>query len=193
MSQQPATPAKTFGVLTLVALAAATALALVNNVTAGPIAAAEKEAELRAVRAVLPPFSGEPERATVTSRDREHTYDLARDAGGVPVGAAVQSNTKTGYSGRIDIMVGVDPSGAVVGVQVLRHLETPGLGAKITEPAFLDQFRGTRLGSFDFKVKKDKGSVDAITGATISSRAVSGAVAEALEAAGRIPDLEGPQ
>jgi electron transport complex protein RnfG len=186
----PGTAARLFGVLTGVTVLSASALALVNNITAAPIAAAEKEAELRAVRAVLPTFAGEPTRQAATVGERSHAYDLARDSGGAVVGAAIQSTTNTGYSGRIDIIVGVAPDGAVAGVQVLRHLETPGLGAKITEAAFLDQYKGKRLG-YDFRVKKDKGRVDAITGATISSRAVSAAVEDALEAHAAIPAGDG--
>jgi electron transport complex protein RnfG len=86
-----------------------------------------------------------------------------------------------GYSGNIEIMVGVDPAGAVTGIEILSHAETPGLGAKITQPAFKKQFVGKNLENADWRVKKDGGQFDQITGATISPRAVVGAVHRGLE------------
>ena len=86
-----------------------------------------------------------------------------------------------GYSGNIEIMVGVDPAGVVTGVAILRHAETPGLGDKIALPAYTDRFRGQRLEGTDWRVKKDGGDFDQLTGATISPRAVVGAIRSGLE------------
>jgi electron transport complex protein RnfG len=86
-----------------------------------------------------------------------------------------------GYSGNIEIMVGVDEAGTVSGIEILSHAETPGLGDKITHGWFKDQFKGQSLESADWRVKKDGGDFDQITGATISPRAVVGAVRAGLE------------
>ncbi|MDD5382526.1 MAG: FMN-binding protein [Candidatus Margulisbacteria bacterium] len=84
-----------------------------------------------------------------------------------------------GYGGPIEMLVGVDPVGKVSGVKILSQRETPGLGANIVKPKFLDQFKGKSLKD-PLEPKKD---IDAITGATISSRAVCVGVKEALRKA----------
>lgn len=104
------------------------------------------------------------------------------------LGAAVEAANDKGYGGRIRIMVGVNPDGTIRAVTVLEQAETPGLGARIREPEFLDQFQNRSLENFNFKVEKDGGDVHAITAATISSRAVAEAVEDALIAA----EVKGP-
>ena len=91
-----------------------------------------------------------------------------------------------GYSSTIEILVGVDLEGTVTGVKVLYQLETPGLGARIEEvrvgerrPWFTRQFAGKR--GKDLNLMKSGGGIDAITGATISSAAVSDGVREGVE------------
>jgi len=69
----------------------------------------------------------------------------------------------------------------VSGIEILSHAETPGLGDKITHEGFKKQFKGQNLKSADWRVKKDGGDFDQITGATISPRAVVGAVRKGLE------------
>jgi electron transport complex protein RnfG len=76
-------------------------------------------------------------------------------------------------------MAGFKPDGTIIGISVLNHKETPGLGTKITEPEFKEQFTGKNPGEFILKVKKDGGQVDAITAATISSRAFCDAIQRA--------------
>ena len=92
--------------------------------------------------------------------------------------------TGSGYSGYMRIMAGIDPDGVIRGVSVLEHQETPGLGSRITEvrpgetePWFLKQFRGKSA-----KTVAVKKNIDAITGATISSKAVTDAVRDAVNA-----------
>ncbi|MBT8271616.1 MAG: FMN-binding protein, partial [Bacteroidia bacterium] len=81
-----------------------------------------------------------------------------------------------GYNGLIKIMVGFDPDGTIRNIAVLEQKETPGLGTKIKNEKFIRQFRGKHPSTFDLRVKKDKGEVDAITGATITTRAYGEAV-----------------
>ena len=80
----------------------------------------------------------------------------------------------SGYSGEINILVGINSDYAIKDVAILSHTETPGLGSKITEEAFTGQFIGLDTG--DMALSKDGGKIDAITGATISSRAVTEAI-----------------
>ena len=104
------------------------------------------------------------------------TYNLAYDADNQFVGAAVKTYSKNGFGGRIDLMVGMLANGNINKVSVLSQTETPGLGANMVNEKFKGQFDGKNPADFKLKVKKDGGDVDAITAATISSRAFSEAV-----------------
>ena len=84
----------------------------------------------------------------------------------------------SGYSGNIDIMVGLDCGFGIKGISILSQTETPGLGNRITESSFTDQFK--ELSVSDIALKVDGGKIDAVTGATISSRAVVNAVKEKM-------------
>ena len=78
-------------------------------------------------------------------------------------------------------MVGVDPSGKVSGIRVLRHAETPGLGANYAAPDVLKSlYAGFTLEDRDWRVTKDGGDVDAMTGATITGRAIAEAISIGL-------------
>ena len=84
-----------------------------------------------------------------------------------------------GFGGALGVMVGFQlQSGDLVGIGITTLAETPGLGTRVTEPSFTAQFAGMG-GNALFRVKKDGGEIDAISGATISSRAVAQAVAQA--------------
>lgn len=91
-------------------------------------------------------------------------------------GVAVSTWTAKGYSGQVRLMVGFDKEGNIVGISVLEQKETPGLGSRMTENAFIGQFGGKNPGKNKLSVKKDGGEIDAITAATISSRAFCDAV-----------------
>lgn len=88
-----------------------------------------------------------------------------------------------GFGGEIGVMVGVNvASGKMIGAAVTTHSETPGLGAKAKDdPAFLAQFKGIPVSAGEVKVSKDGGKITAISGATITSRAVCGAVNSAMK------------
>lgn len=87
----------------------------------------------------------------------------------------------SGYGGDIEVMTGINTSGEITGVNILSMEETPGLGARAKEDAFLRQYGG--LASSTLAVNKDGGEIDALSGATITSRAVTKAVNEAVAAA----------
>jgi Na+-translocating ferredoxin:NAD+ oxidoreductase subunit G len=84
----------------------------------------------------------------------------------------------SGYSGAINMLVGINPDHNIKDISILSQTETPGLGSRITEKEFTEQFAG--LAPDDIVLSRDGGSIDAITGATISSRAVTDAVREEM-------------
>jgi electron transport complex protein RnfG len=87
-----------------------------------------------------------------------------------------------GYDGKVGVMVGFDlKSDELVGMRVTTHTETPGVGSRAkTETGFIEQFNGMPVGS-RFKVRSDGGDIDAMSGATITSKAVSEGIADAVE------------
>ena len=156
-------------------------LGLVYNATKDPIAAAEAAKKNEAIKNVLPQFNELKETMVKSAlEDAELPFYLAYDADNNFIGAAVQTFTNKGFSGNIALMVGILADGTVNNISVLQHAETPGLGSKMSEPSFKDQFNNKNSTSFNFNVKKDGGDVDAITAATISSRAFCDAVNRAL-------------
>jgi electron transport complex protein RnfG len=170
--------------LALISAVAALALAQVADYTAGPIAAAARAASLRAIRQVLPAYDNEPDqdvvRIILAPGDTLECFRGRRD--GVVSGCAYKAVTQLGYSGEIDIMLGLETDGKVSGVRLLQHAETPGLGAKYAEPALLDSYyRGHGLADTDWRVAKDGGDLDAVTGATVTGRALADAIQRGLE------------
>ncbi|MBP8784365.1 MAG: RnfABCDGE type electron transport complex subunit G [Synergistaceae bacterium] len=87
-----------------------------------------------------------------------------------------------GYAGLIELVVGISTDGTIQGIQILKHAETPGLGAKAAEPAFSGQFKGKKADKLEVvKVPPSApGQIQAISGATITSAAVTSGVNEAL-------------
>jgi len=164
--------------LTVIALVAAGVLALVNAVTAEPIAQAQKAKKEAAVKAVLPAYDSL----------KEETLDgvactKAYDAEGNLIGMAVESGSEKGFGGHLGVMVGFDAEGCITGYQVLETAETPGLGAKAGE-WFQKGNKGDIIGqnpATPLSVKKDGGNVDAISGSTITSRAFCEAINNAYE------------
>lgn len=175
--------------LKLFAIAAVAGLALgaTNLVTAGPIAAQAIAAADAARRSVLPQAGTFTELPTPEGLTGAYA---GYDAGGALVGKTGTIVTK-GYGGEIEITVGVDLSGAVTGVSVggSSFSETAGLGARSKEAWFGKQFVGRNT---PIALTKDGGSIDAITSATITSRAVTNAVNSAvLTLSGLNPPTEG--
>lgn len=175
-------------VLTSLCIVSAIALAKIYDLTKGPIAHQKRLEVLRAIKTVLPPYDNEPDRDTVKlpmgvdrrGDEKEGLFYRGRKDGRL-VGVAFKATSPEGYGGDIEVMVGLLPNGMINGVELLSHLETPGLGAKIIEAKFKDRFKNRSLSNTKWAVKKDGGDVDGITGATISSRAVTKAVKEGLE------------
>lgn len=167
--------------LTLISLGASACLGFVYELTKEPIALSVLNKKLDAIRQVVPEFTNNPNdemyRLPTGEGDSLDIYPAKKE--GAIVGYAVNTYTKTGFSGNISLMAGFRPDGTIINITVLEQKETPGLGTKMTEPSFKDQFNSKNPGEFKLKVKKDGGQVDAITAATISSRAFCVAVQRA--------------
>lgn len=174
--------------LTGICLIAGAALATVNTLTTAPIAASKAAKLENAIREVTPEFNNNPSaeayKGVTADGDSLIIYPAKMD--GNLVGVAVESNTKKGFSGEIKVIVGLDKDGKLLNYSVLQHAETPGLGSKMQEWFRADKNKqnvlGKDLAQGPLKVTKDGGDVDAITAATISSRAFLNAVNRAYSA-----------
>lgn len=167
--------------LTLISLGASACLGFVYQMTKEPIAFSVLNKKLTAIKQVVPEFNNNPSeemyRLPTGEGDSLDIYPAKKDD--VIVGYAISTYTKIGFGGNVSLIAGFKPDGTIINISVLEQKETPGLGAKMTEPAFKDQFKDKNPAEFFMKVKKDGGPVDAITAATISSRAFCDAVQRA--------------
>jgi electron transport complex protein RnfG len=167
--------------LTLISMIASACLGFVYEFTKGPIEMSNLNRKVNAIKQVVPEFNNNPYdemfRLPTGDGDSLDIYPAKKDS--MLVGYAVATYTDKGFSGNINLMAGFKPDGSIVNITVLAHKETPGLGTKMAEPKFKDQFTGKNPADYDLKVKKDGGPVDAITAATISSRAFCDAVQRA--------------
>ena len=148
-------------------------LGLVYGMTKDTIAEVDAKKNAKAIAEVL----GTDENTRLdTATVGDLFYNLAYDANDNLIGAAIKTYSNSGFNGRIELMVGILADGTINAISVLSQSETPGLGANMVQPKFKDQFNGKNPASYNLYVKKDGGDVDAITTATISSRAFTGAV-----------------
>lgn len=167
--------------LTLISLVSSALLGFVYEFTKGPIELSNLNKKLNAIKRVVPEFTNNPNdemyRLPTGEGDSLEIYPAKKD--NTIVGYAVNTYTSKGFSGNISLMAGFKPDGTIISITVLDQKETPGLGTKMTESEFKDQFKDKNPSEFKLKVKKDGGHVDAITAATISSRAFCDAVQRA--------------
>ena len=160
-------------------------LGVVYGFTKDTIAEVDQKKNEAAIQAVLPlegeiTYQAETLNYTEDGVTTEVPFNLAYDANGNFQGAAIKTSVG-GFGGMIEMMVGFLADGTIKGTSVLSHSETPGLGANMTGK-FKDQFVDKNPADFKLIVKKDGGDVDAITAATITSRAFSKAVDKAYKA-----------
>ena len=184
-------------VLFTITLVASAGVGYVNMITVGPIAEAKAAATQSALRAVLPSFD-RTETTELTLDELPVAVHTAR-SGEAVVGYAVETASKNGFSGMIRMVVGFDATGRVLNVNVLEQNETPGLGTKMADEGnvLLASVKGRKLESkklVDGKlaVTKDGGDVDALTAATISSRAYVDAINRAWMAYKSVATGEAP-
>lgn len=158
-------------VLLVIAGVAAGLLGVVSDVTAAPIAEQSAKTLNESMQAVM------PEASTFEQLDVELTGTMTAvyqaDNGGYVITTA-----PSGFGGKVNTMVGIGSDGVITGLRVTSHSETPGLGAKSTEPEFYEQFTGK---SGTVAVTKDGGEIVPITSSTITSRAVCAGAQEALD------------
>ena len=206
-------------VLTLVSAVAAFLLAYVNNVTSSTIAKINEEALSAGIKSVL--NIGADEQIAVAEKDVDGyiVYEVTREAShhghgkghgkstqNEWIGTAVKSTDKSGFGGDIEVLVGFNEEGKILGYEVLKHAETPGLGARAGEwfrtatsgevkevgalskiffgkpdPAGSHNIIGRDIAQGELKVSKDGGDIDAITASTITSRAFLNAVNNAYK------------
>jgi electron transport complex protein RnfG len=172
-------------VLTLIGAVCAAVMAFVDQETKAPIEKSKTAEKMDAVKVVMPTANNDLEKDQVTVKDKDMQMEMTFFPGkkdGVVIGAAFVAVAPGGYAGPIEVLVGVDTAGVVTGVEIVKHAETPGLGSKITTPLFKGQFVGKSVKDpANWSVMKDGGPFKQITGATISSRAVTTAIATGLE------------
>lgn len=183
-------------VLGIFAIVTAGALALTNMGTQNRIASAERAAQQKALFEVLPENTHDNDLLNdvipVPQKNwaqlgllSEGKIHRARQQGSITA-LIVPATAHDGYSGDIDMIVGVNRDGTIAGVRILRHKETPGLGDKIElkKHQWILNFSGKQLGVpivEEWKVKKDGGAFDQFAGATITPRAVVRQVKQVLE------------
>lgn len=174
-------------VLTLLSVTIASGLLLgaVNSITVGPKATAKLEKKLSALQMVLPEFTNNP----VEEMQMLHVSGIKDSVEVYPAfsnrefsGAAVTGVSEKGFSGLIKIMVGFTNQGLINNIVVLEQKETPGLGTKIKDESFINQFKNKNPAQFKLTVVKDGGEIDALTGATITTRAFCEATQVAFDA-----------
>ncbi len=194
MAQRESTFVNMVVVLFLISAIAATALAFVYQATKDPIQKSKFEKKKQAIKNVVNDFDNNPIeemfKIPVEGGDSVECYPAKKD--GKIVGYAVKTFSKKGFSGLITVMVGFDPDGHIHKTAVLEHHETPGLGDKMqrNKSNFSKQFDNMDVPDIPDKdndgiiieVKKDNGTVDAITAATITSRAFCDAAERAYNA-----------
>lgn len=172
-------------VLTVICAVSAALLAVVHEITRQPIAESRDRQTMEAVETVLP--------AAETILDAAEVRAALGGGDGLPeiyaafsegelVGAAVKVTDPAGYGGDVTYMVGVNADGTVNAIRLLQHKETPGLGTKVGDEEFTDQFRGLEVPADGLLLDKDGGTIQSITGATISARTAANAAQQAVEA-----------
>ena len=189
-------------VLATIAVVGAGLLASTKQLTDPVIQANLRADRLNQLHELVPHdrYDNELLRDTIRVEDAAHlgtnkpvTVYRARQSG-KSVAVAFRAVAPDGYNGRIDLLVAIWRDGTLAGVRVISHAETPGLGDQIetAKSDWITQFAGHSLGqppADTWKVKKDGGAFDQMTGATITSRAVVKAVRRAL----RFYQLRGPE
>jgi len=170
---------KLISVLTVVCVLAGLSLSYVSQATQEARDYQDRLELLSSLNMVLPEHDNEPDKDAVEVTGS--TYYVAKKDGEVSGVAFITSSDK-GYSGLIRVIVGVQPDGEIISIGILEQKETPGLGSKITEDWFIDQYKGKSLENARWAVKKDNGDFEQISGATISPRAVTDAVQKGLQA-----------
>lgn len=165
------------GALFVICVVVALLLALTNSITYQKIDEQELLNKSKSCELVLPSATSFEQ---ISSGD--NAYYIGKDTAGRTVGYAIITSEK-GYGGPIEVMTGITKDNKISGIIILSQNETPGLGANATKEDFRDQYK-TDIPSGGFEVSKSKskpGEIQAMTGATITSKAVTEAVNHAIK------------
>lgn len=181
-----------------ISLLAGAILGSVYYITQEPIAQMQHQMQVEAIKEVTPDFDNDPEADKweySTDEGKYVVYPAFKN--GRFVGAAVESFSSNGFGGEIRIICGFDTEGKVINYKVLSHSETPGLGSKMqswfTDTTGNRNITGKSPDSTPFYVSKDAeqgGKIDAITAATISSRAFLESIRNAFSAYKKYSELK---
>lgn len=182
-------------ILTAITVVAGCLLGLVYEITKAPIAQAQENAKQEAYKTVLADAANfvlfdefdEAEAADALA-EAGYTADditevaVAEDASGEEMGYVITVTSHEGYGGDIQISVGILSDGTVKGIEMLSISETAGLGMKADEPEFKDQFKEKQVEKFSYTKSGEDGDdkINALSGATITTNAVTNAVDSAL-------------
>lgn len=186
---------KNTGILMAITLVAGALLGLVYEITKAPIAQAQEDAKQEAYRTVLADadsFENDENFKEKVAKKAlgEAGYDnddisevvVGKDSSGQEIGYVITVTSHEGYGGDIQISVGIEEDGTVKGIEMLSISETAGLGMKATEADFKDQFKDKNVEKFSYTKSGEEGDdkIDALSGATITTNAVTNAVDSAL-------------
>ena len=160
--------------LFVITIIAGASLGFINDITLEPKAKAKLERKVNALKQVLAEFNNNPVQDVLMIKSDKAKDSIEIYSGMMDnklIGTAIIGSSEKGYSGLVKIMVGFNPDESIKNIVVLEQKETPGLGTKMKEEKFMRQFRGKKPSEFNLKPTKDGGDIDALTGATISTRA----------------------
>lgn len=181
--KQKSTIIKDAEMLFIITIVAGALLGFFNQLTKEPIAAANKKAKDEAYQLVMEQAKSFKEDNALTEKMKSAAPEgavfsevmIAEDSNNTPIGYVMSVIAKEGYGGDISLTIGVDMTGAITAIEVISQSETAGLGANCTKDDFKSRFAGVKSED-TLKVTKDGGTIDAMSGATITSRAVTKAV-----------------
>ncbi len=167
--------------LFIICLVVTTLLAVTNKITAPKIEQLAVETQNNTKKVVLSDAAKFSNEKTVEKDGKQYTYYEGLSDSDETIGYVFLTSAK-GYGGDIELMVGVDKTGSVKGVAILSISETAGLGMNAKNESFLNQFKDKNSEISVIKTGEAKDNeIQALTGATITSKAVASAVNTALE------------
>ena len=181
MSEKNIEKSKMIKVILTVAVVSGLMLSFVYLQTKEPIQNAQNKMISESMKEVVATeFDNNPyEEKLVVQRGKEKftIYPARKD--GYVTSLILKTHSNKGYGGRLDVLVGFSLDGTVGNYKVIKHQETPGLGSKVNDDSFKKNIIGKKPDKETFKVRQDGGEIDAITGATITSRALIDAIQKA--------------
>lgn len=168
-------------ILLIITSIAAFVLGITNDVTQAIIQERLELANIESIKALLEEAEDFNRVEDVTAAGIVEVYEGSK--GGSIVGYTVKTE-QNGYGGKVEILIGISIDGEIVGVKIGQHTETPGLGSKVADASFVNQYVG-KATTNEFAVTKDQPAGDAdiqsVSGATVSSRAVTNGVNSAVK------------